>query len=59
VLTEKLKYLSEQKDKLNQSYPQVPFWAYRTAKRGIESGEGDYVIDSPKAKAIGSGTKGV
>ncbi len=57
VLTEKLKYLSEQKDKLNQSYPQVPFWAYQTAKRGIESGEANYAIDSPTQKMIPAGKK--
>lgn len=48
VLTEKLKYLSEQKDKLNQSCPQVPRWAYKIAQRGIENGEGDYKIDKNK-----------
>lgn len=55
VLTEKLKYLSEQKDKLNQSFPQVPFWAYRTAKRGIEAGEADYAIDNPRQKVLQAG----
>lgn len=46
VLTEKLKYLSEQKDKLNQSYPQIPWWAYKKAKKGIEAGEAEYKVDS-------------
>ena len=45
VLTEKLKYFSEQKDKLNQSCPQIPRWAYRIARRGISAGEGDYAVD--------------
>lgn len=45
VLTEKLKYISEQKDKLNQSCPQVPRWAHRIARRGIQDGESDYSID--------------
>jgi hypothetical protein len=45
VLTERLKYFSEQKDKLNQSCPQPPGWAYRRAKHGIEAGEGDYKVD--------------
>src|SRR3990167_9078414 len=45
VLTEKLKYFSEQKDKLNQTCPQIPRWAYNIAKRGIKDGEGDYVVD--------------
>jgi len=45
VLTEKLKYFSEQKDKLNQSCPQIPRWAYNIAKKGILAGEGDYTVD--------------
>lgn len=45
VLTEKLKYFSEQKDKLNQSSPQIPWWAYKIAKRGIQAGEADYKVD--------------
>lgn len=45
VLTERLKYFSEQKSKLNQSCPQIPRWAYNIAKRGIEDGEGDYTVD--------------
>lgn len=45
VLTEKIKHFSEQKDKLNQSCPQIPYWAYRKAKKGIKDGEGDYTVD--------------
>lgn len=45
VLTERLKYFSEQKDKLNQSYFQIPRWAYNIGKRGIKSGEADYAVD--------------
>lgn len=45
VLTKKLKDFSDQKDKLNQTCPQIPPWAYRIAKRGIEDGEGGYVVD--------------
>ncbi len=47
-LTEKLKYFSEQKDKLNQSCPQIPNWAYDIAKKGILEGEGDYKVDNIK-----------
>lgn len=46
VLTERLKYFSEQKDKLNQSCPQIPRWAYHTARRSIKDGEGDYTVDT-------------
>ncbi len=45
VLTEKLKYFSEQKTKLNQTSLQIPRWAYNLGKRGIKNGEGDYEID--------------
>ena len=45
VLTEKLKYFSEQKDKLNQSCPQIPRFAYMIARKGIKNGEGEYEID--------------
>lgn len=45
VLTERLKYFSEQKDRLNQSCPQIPPWAYHIANRGIKRGEGQYLVD--------------
>jgi len=45
VLTEKLKYFSEQKDELNRKCPQIPRWAYRRAKKGIEDGEATFRVD--------------
>lgn len=45
VLTEKVKYFSEQKDVLNQKSPQIPGWAYKRAKRGILAGEADFKVD--------------
>jgi hypothetical protein len=45
ILTKRLKDFSEQKDKLNKECPQIPGWAYRTAKKGIVSGQGDYTAD--------------
>ena len=45
ILTEKLRYYSEQKDKLNQACPQIPWFAYQSAKRGIERGEANYKVD--------------
>lgn len=45
VLTEKLKYFVEQKDRLNESCPQIPRWAYKAAKTGIDAGEGRYIAD--------------
>jgi hypothetical protein len=46
VLTERLKHLSDQKAHLNQTSPQIPRWAYKIAKKGIEDGEGTYKVDT-------------
>ena len=46
MLTERLRDLSEHKDKLNRSCPQVPEWAYTKAREGIEAGETIYAVDS-------------
>ena len=48
VLTERLKYFSEQKDRLNQSSSQIPGWAYKLAKKGILDGEAIYEVDNTK-----------
>ena len=45
ILTERLKNFSDQKGKLNQGSPQIPWWAYQIAKRGIKAGEGSYEVD--------------
>jgi len=45
VLSERLKRFSEDKSTLNESSPQPPWIAYQLAKRGIKSGEADYLID--------------
>lgn len=45
VLTERLNFLSEQRDKLNRECSQVPTRAYKKAKKGIEEGEADYWLD--------------
>jgi hypothetical protein len=50
VLTKELKYFSEQKDKLNQSAPQPLWFAYHTAKKGIEGGQGVYAVDIAENK---------
>lgn len=44
-LISRLEALAETKDKLNQSDPPVPTWAYRFAKRGIGRGEASYAVD--------------
>ncbi len=46
VLTEKIKFLSEQKSNLNATSPQIPPPAYWLAKIGIKTGEGKYKVDS-------------
>jgi hypothetical protein len=45
LLTERVKYFSERKDKLNEDSPQIPRLAYRAAKKGIQKGEGTYKVD--------------
>lgn len=49
ILTERLKNFSIQKDKLNQGSPQIPWWAYQIAKRGIKAGEGRYEVDKEES----------
>lgn len=41
-----LKDLSKERDGLNQELPQIPQWAFRKARKGIEEGEAQYVIDT-------------
>jgi len=48
ILTEKIKYFLEQKDRLNQDAPQTPWFAYPIAKRGIDKGEANFAVDSEK-----------
>lgn len=45
VLTQKLIQFSEHKNKLNHSSPQIPWFAYQSAKKGIERGEAEYKVD--------------
>lgn len=45
VLSTRLKDLSEERNVLNAKSPQIPEWAYRKAKKGIEAGECSYEVD--------------
>ncbi len=45
TLSEKIKQFSEQKNRLNRASPQIPWWAYQLAKKGILAGEGQFEID--------------
>jgi len=45
ILTERLKNFSIKKGNLNQASPQIPWWAYQIAKRGIVAGEGIFEVD--------------
>lgn len=45
LLADKLKDFAEQRDRLNRDCPQPPKWAYKIAKKGIEEGEADYIVD--------------
>lgn len=49
ILTERLKNFSSQKGKLNQGSPQIPWWAYQIAKRGIKAGEGNFEVDKDES----------
>jgi len=48
ILTQKLKSLSEERDRLNRECPQVPRFAYLTAKKGIKEGEANHEVDRTK-----------
>lgn len=54
VLTTKLRELVDRKNELNSSSPQIPNWAYRKAKKGIEEGESSFRVD--KVVATGGQT---
>ncbi len=43
--TKQLKELAKQRDELTHNSPQIPKWAYKKAKKGIEEGEADYKVD--------------
>lgn len=45
ILTSRLKAFSEQKDRLNETSPQIPRWAYLRARKGILDGEAAYAVD--------------
>lgn len=49
ILSEKLKDLSDRRDRLNRECPQVPPWAYKKAKKGIEAGESKYKVDNSQS----------
>lgn len=40
-----LKDLAKQRDDLNQNSPQIPKWAFKRARKGIEEGEANYTVD--------------
>jgi hypothetical protein len=44
-LTKQLKELAKQRNELNQNSPQIPRWAFKRAKKGIEGGEANYKVD--------------
>jgi len=45
ALSAKLNTLSEERDRLNRESHQVPKWAFKKAKKGIEAGEASYRVD--------------
>lgn len=44
-ITKQLKELAKQRDELNQNSSQIPRWAYKKARKGIEEGETEYKVD--------------
>ena len=44
-LAERLKSLDGQRNKLNEESPQIPKWAFKKGRKGIEDGEANYKID--------------
>jgi hypothetical protein len=48
ILTERLKTYSEERDSLNRECPQPFKWAYNKAKKGIEEGEAEYLVDKER-----------
>ncbi len=53
TLTEKLKYISEQKNELNRKCPQIPKFAYNAAKKGIDAGQAKFAVDEPTSAPPG------
>ena len=45
VLTQKLRDLSEERNRLNRDCPQVPRFAYLAARKGIKEDEANYKVD--------------
>jgi hypothetical protein len=53
ILTSKLRELIDRKNELNGKSPQIPDWAYKKAKKGIEDGEADFKVDQkPSSPAL-------
>ncbi|NOJ40896.1 SLATT domain-containing protein [Bradyrhizobium australiense] len=44
-LTARLRTLIDEKDKLNANSPQIPDWAYKKARKGIDAGETKFEVD--------------
>jgi len=44
-LLRRLTELAKQRDELNQNSPEIPGYAYRAAKKGIEEGQAAYKVD--------------
>ncbi len=45
-LADSLKSLDELRSKLNEESPQIPNWAFKKARKGIEGGEAHYKVDN-------------
>jgi conflict system pore-forming effector with SLATT domain len=52
ILTSKLGELVDRKNELNSNSPQIPQWAYKEAKVGIEAGEAKFKVDTETPAAL-------
>lgn len=43
-----LEHMCEAKDKLNASAPEIPRWAFKRGRKGIEAGEAQHAVDTKK-----------
>ena len=50
-LTAILQQLSARRNKLNEESPQIPRYAFRAAKAGIDRGEAEYRVDAHKTES--------
>jgi hypothetical protein len=51
ALARGLRQLTDRRDGLNRGSPQIPTWAFKKARAGIEGGEASYAVDRPSPRS--------